>query len=167
MIITLIGMAGGGKSTVGRALARKLGYGFVDTDHLIEEATGKSLQALIDESGDMALIGVEEKCILSLQMQDDHVISTGGSVVYSERSMEFLKSSSTIVFLDVPFPTLQRRLANLDSRGVVGLKGGSLYDIYQERILLYEGYADIIVKVSGRDAVRKVVAKVMDALSLD
>ncbi|WP_406659811.1 shikimate kinase [Methanolobus sp. ZRKC3] len=166
MIITLIGMAGGGKSTVGKVLARQLGYGFIDTDHLIENSTGKALQSLIDEMGDMALIDIEEGCILSLELQDNCIISTGGSVVYSERSMDFLKRTSTVVFLDVPFATLKRRLSNIADRGVVGLKNGTLHDLYRERIPLYQKYADITVKVSGSDAVKKVAKKVLDSLSL-
>lgn len=166
MIITLIGMAGGGKSTVGKVLARRLGYKRIDTDNLIENTTGKKLQTLIDENGDMALIGIEQDCILSMQLQDDCIVSTGGSVVYSEKSMEYLKEHSTIVFLDVPFSTLEKRLSNIGSRGVVGLKDGSLSDIFQERYPLYQKYADVRIDVSDSDAVRDVVKKVRNSLGM-
>jgi shikimate kinase len=164
MIITLIGMAGGGKSTVGKLLARRLGYKRIDTDNLIEDMTGKKLQSLIDENGDMALIDIEQGCILSLQLEDNCIISTGGSVVYSEKSMTYLKNQSIIIFLDVPFATLEKRLSNIGSRGVVGLKDGSLYDIYKERIPLYEKYADITIDVLSSDAVRDVIEKVISSL---
>ena len=167
MMITLIGMAGGGKSTLGKVLARRLGYGFVDTDDLIEAVTGQPLQSLMDEKGDMALIDIEERCILSLELEDDFIIATGGSVIYSEKAMEYLGKISTIVFLDVPFATLQRRLSNLDSRGVVGLKDGNLYELYRERIPLYRKYADICVRIPGNEAVKKAVLRVMDSLPID
>lgn len=166
MIITLIGMAGGGKSTVGKVLARHLGYKRIDTDNLIENETGKKLQSLIDENGDMALIDIEEGCILSLQLPDNCIISTGGSVVYSEKSMNYLKEHSTVVFLDVPFNTLEKRLSNIGSRGVVGLKDGSLNDIFLERYPLYQKYADITINVSDSDVVRTVVKKVLNSLDM-
>lgn len=166
MILTLIGMSGGGKSTVGKVLARRLRYRRIDTDKLIEDTKGKKLQSLIDEDGDMALIGIEQDCILSMQLPDDCIISTGGSVVYSEKSMNFLKENSTIIFLDVPFTTLEKRLSNIGNRGVVGLKHGSLYDIYQERYPLYQKYADMTIHVSDSDSVRDVVKKIIGRLDI-
>ncbi|MDW7732215.1 MAG: shikimate kinase [Methanolobus sp.] len=162
MIITLIGMPGAGKSSVGRALARHLGYCFIDTDILIQEHSGAALQELIDERGDTALIGVEEGCILSLELQDNCIISTGGSVIYSEKAMLFLQERSCIIFLDVPFGIIKMRLFNLDTRGVVGLKDKGLYQLYKERSRLYTEFANIRIKVKGRDRIRDVVEKVVE-----
>ncbi|MDD3873186.1 MAG: shikimate kinase, partial [Methanosarcina sp.] len=80
MNITLIGMAGAGKSTIGRVLAKQLDYTFIDVDRLIKENTGMPLQALIDMQGDLALIKFEEEAILRLNQVDSCVISPGGSV---------------------------------------------------------------------------------------
>lgn len=163
-MITLIGMPGAGKSSVGKRLALLLGYVFIDTDDLIIHAAGSLLQDIIDKRGDMGLIGIEEQCILGLELQDNCIIATGGSVVYSERSMAFLRSSSTIVFLDVPYETIARRLSNIDTRGVVGLKGRGLRELYQERTGLYAAYADVTIKVSGRDRVQDVVNRIMERI---
>jgi shikimate kinase len=164
MIITLIGMPGAGKSSVGKRLARLLGYTFTDTDDLIIHAAGTMLQDIVDEKGDMGLIGIEEQCILSLELQDDCIIATGGSVVYSDRSMAFLRSNSTIIFLDVPYETIARRLSNIDTRGVVGLKGRGLRELYQERTGLYAAYADMTIRVTGRDRVQDVVNRITERM---
>ncbi|WP_406656607.1 shikimate kinase [Methanolobus sp. ZRKC2] len=165
MIITLIGMPGAGKSSVGNALASHLGYCFIDTDALIQEYSGSALQELIDEKGDTALIDVEEECILLLELQDNCIISTGGSVIYSEKAMHFLQNQSIIVFLDVPFGIIKNRLSNLDKRGVVGLKDKGLYQLYKERSGLYAEFAEIRIKVKGRDKVRDVVGKIVTQTS--
>ncbi|QLC50614.1 shikimate kinase [Methanolobus zinderi] len=161
MIITLIGMPGAGKSSAGKMLARRLGYCFIDTDDLVREYSGAALQQLIDEKGDLALIDVEEQCILSLELQDNCIISTGGSVIYSEKAMHFLQENSCIVFLDVPFGIIKIRLSNLDTRGVVGLKDKGLYQLYRERSLLYAEFADIRIKVRGKDKIKDVVEKIV------
>lgn len=160
MIITLIGMPGAGKSSVGKRLAHLMGYSFIDTDDLILHSSGTLLQKIVDEQGDMAFIGVEEQCILALELKDDCIIATGGSVVYSEKAMEFLKTNSVVVFLDVPFEAIARRLSNIDTRGVVGLKGKGLRELYHERAGLYASYADVIIKVAGKDKVQDVVKRI-------
>jgi shikimate kinase len=164
MIITLIGMPGAGKSSVGKRLARLMGYTFIDTDNLIIHAAGALLQKIVDEQGDMALIGVEEQSILALQLKDNSVIATGGSVVYSEKAMQFLKANSVVVYLDVPFEAIAKRLSNIDTRGVVGLKGKGLRELYRERTGLYTAYADVTIKVGARDKVQDVVTRIGEKL---
>jgi shikimate kinase len=164
MIITLIGMPGAGKSSVGKRLARLMGYAFIDTDNLIINAAGAPLQNIVDEQGDMALIGVEEQSILGLQLKDNSVIATGGSVVYSEKAMQFLKANSIVVYLNVPFEAIARRLSNIGTRGVVGLKGKGLSELYQERTNLYAFYADVTIKVAAKDKVQDVVTRIGDKL---
>ncbi len=91
MNITLIGMAGAGKSTIGKALSKRLSYTFIEVDRLITESAGAPLQVLIDKEGDSSLIRFEEEAILKLGLVEGCIISPGGSVVYSEKSMEHLK----------------------------------------------------------------------------
>ncbi|TGC08046.1 shikimate kinase [Methanolobus halotolerans] len=167
MIITLIGMPGAGKSSVGKALARHLDYCFIDTDTLIREHSGKALQKLIDEKGDFALIEVEEECILSLELQDNCIISTGGSVIYSEKAMYFLQGRSCIIFLDVPFGIIKNRLSNIDTRGVVGLKSKGLYQLYKERSRIYADFADIRIRVKGKNKIRDVMEKIVARTSVE
>lgn len=161
MNITLIGMAGSGKSTIGRALARRLSYTFIDVDCLITEKTGMTLQALIDKQGDFALIRFEEEAILKLEQVNECIISPGGSVVYSEKAMEHLKKVSKIVFLDAPFRSIVKRLRNSRNRGIVGLKDRSLKELFEERIILYNKYADFSIKIRERENVQKIVDRIL------
>jgi len=140
----LIGMPGVGKSTVGVVLAKALGYQFVDADLLIQEAEGKLLSELIEEHGTDGFIEIENRVNSQIQTHRS-VIATGGSVVYGKEAMEHLKSIGTVVYLKQNLRVLQRRLRNLKGRGVVLKEGQTLVDLYKERTVLYEKYADITV----------------------
>lgn len=142
--IVLIGMPGVGKSTVGVVLAKALGYQFVDADLLIQEAEGKLLSELIEEHGTDGFIEIENRVNSQIQTHRS-VIATGGSVVYGKEAMEHLKSIGTVVYLKQNLRVLQRRLRNLKERGVVLKEGQTLVDLYKERTVLYEKYADITV----------------------
>ena len=142
--IVLIGMPGVGKSTVGVVLAKALGYQFVDADLLIQEAEGKLLSELIEEHGTDGFIEIENRVNSQIKTHRS-VIATGGSVVYGKEAMEHLKSIGTVVYLKQNLRVLQRRLRNLKGRGVVLKEGQTLVDLYKERTVLYEKYADITV----------------------
>ena len=142
--IVLIGMPGVGKSTVGVVLAKALGYQFVDADLLIQEAEGKLLSELIEEHGTDGFIEIENRVNSQIQTHRS-VIATGVSVVYGKEAMEHLKSIGTVVYLKQNLRVLQRRLRNLKGRGVVLKEGQTLVDLYKERTVLYEKYADITV----------------------
>ena len=142
--IVLIGMPGVGKSTVGVVLAKALGYQFVDADLLIQEAEGKLLSELIEEHGTDGFIEIENRVNSQIQTHRS-VIATGGSVIYGKEAMEHLKSIGTVVYLKQNLRVLQRRLRNLKGRGVVLKEGQTLVDLYKERTVLYEKYAEITV----------------------
>lgn len=142
--IVLIGMPGVGKSTIGVVLAKVLGYQFVDADLLIQEAEGKLLSELIEENGTDGFIEIENRVNSQIQTHRS-VIATGGSVIYGKEAMEHLKSIGTVVYLKQNLRVLQRRLRNLKGRGVVLKEGQTLVDLYKERTVLYEKYADITV----------------------
>ena len=142
--IVLIGMAGAGKSTVGRALAKQLNCSFVDTDNLIEETQGLPLQKVLDTLGPTAFRQVEEQVLLAIK-QKNHIIATGGSAIYSDAGMAHLKQSALLIFLDVPLETLQQRVGNFSSRGVVKAKNQSFTQLFEERLSLYNTHADHII----------------------
>jgi shikimate kinase len=142
--ITLIGMPGAGKSTTGVILAKILGMGFIDTDVRIQTDQGKTLQQIVDESGHLALRAVEERIVRSLDVRN-HVIATGGSVVYSKMAMDHLRSLSTIVFLKCGLEELRRRIRNFDSRGIARKRGQSFDAVFRERQPLYRKYAELTV----------------------
>lgn len=148
MNITFIGMAGAGKSTIGAALAENLNYNFVDTDQIIESKTGKKLPELIQEIGEANFSKMEGEEIIALGNNEKMIISTGGSIIYNEEAMNYLKSSSKIIFLEVSFEEIKKRLDS-SPRKLIGLKGKTLKELYEERKLLYCKYADVVIEPKG------------------
>ncbi|MGB1244516.1 MAG: shikimate kinase [Porticoccaceae bacterium] len=146
--IVLIGMPGAGKSTIGILLAKELGLDFIDTDISIQVRWGKTLQQITDESGYMVLRDYEEQVLLSENI-DHKVVATGGSAVYSDAGMARLKASATVIFLDVSLPALQQRVTNFDTRGIARRPEQSFEDLFAERSLLYQRYADIRIDCSN------------------
>ena len=148
--IILIGLPGAGKSTVGVILAKTFGMNFIDTDIVIQEHAGRLLQEIIDEEGSRAFLAVEETAILSLHACNA-VIATGGSVVFSRRAMEHLKSDGIVMYLKISFEEMERRLKNITTRGIVLAAGQSLREMYILRVPLYEKYADITIDCTDGD----------------
>ena len=146
--IVLIGMPGVGKSTVGVILAKVLGYQFLDADLLIQQQEGKLLKEIIAEVGTEGFIEVENRVNAGITCSKT-IIATGGSVVYGKEAMEHLKEIGTVVYLEVPFSTLEKRLSDIKGRGVVLKDGQTLYDLFMERTPLYEKYADVRVSEEG------------------
>ena len=142
--VILIGMPGVGKTTVGMLLAERLGYAFLDTDDTIQAREGRLLQEIIDTDGLATFGRIEERAILSVSVQA-HVIATGGSVVYSEKAMQHLKSGAAVCYLDAEPECLQARIDNMDSRGIAMAPGQSLAVLYDERRQLYLKYADFSI----------------------
>ncbi|MEA1889242.1 MAG: shikimate kinase [Pseudomonadota bacterium] len=153
--ITLIGMPGAGKSTVGQLLAKSLQYEFIDTDDLLCLQQQRTLQNIVDKDGYMQLRRFEEQAILSIEAKKT-VISTGGSAVYSAVAMQHLSSLSKIIYLSVSYEIIAERIKNLDTRGLAKQPNQSLHDLYLERTGLYEKYAEITV---GADMTAELVAE--------
>lgn len=148
--LVLIGMPGSGKSTVGVLLAKRLGMGFVDTDLLIQEQAGRTLQDIVDQDGYQALRQIEEQVLLALDVQHQ-IISTGGSAVYSAAAMAHLKANSRVVFLDIPLPLVIERIGDYSARGISRRPDQSLDQLFEERYQLYTRYADLTVSGQGRN----------------
>ena len=142
--LTLIGMPGAGKSTIGIILAKTLGLGFVDTDVLIQVQQGRTLQQIMNQSGYLGLRDIEAETIMNLMVRD-HVIATGGSAVYSKKAMAHLGDMSTIIFLDVDMDEIQRRIHNFTTRGIAKAADQSFEALFQERHILYTRYADMVI----------------------
>ncbi len=142
--IVLIGMPGAGKSTVGVVLAKRLGYGFTDSDLVIQDRYGKLLHELIEEHGVRGFWKIENEVNASLELQRN-VIATGGSVIYGREAMEHLRRIGVVVYLKLPYDEVAERLGDLNARGVTLLPGQELRDLYAERTPLYEKYAHVTV----------------------
>ena len=112
--IVLIGMPGSGKSTVGVILAKVLGYSFIDSDLLIQKAEKKLLKEIIAREGQEGFLKIENRVNASIETEKS-VIATGGSVVYCQEAMEHLKEIGTVIYLQLDYPILRRRLGNVES----------------------------------------------------
>ena len=162
--IIFIGMPAVGKSTVGVVTAKRLGYQFIDTDLLIQEQEGKLLKEIIAEQGIEGFLKVEDRINAGVEVQNA-VIAPGGSVVYCENAMKHYKEIGKIVYLQASFETINSRLVNAENRGVVLKEGQTLKDLYDERVPLFEKYADMIVCEDGIDF-KETVSRVLNALEI-
>lgn len=142
--IVLIGMPGAGKSTVGVVLAKVVGHKFVDSDLVIQETTGKLLHELITEHGMEGFLEIENKINAELDITKA-IIATGGSVIYGEEAMEHLKEIGLVVYLKLSLESIADRLGDLKQRGVALKEGWGLTELYEERVPLYEKYADLVI----------------------
>lgn len=160
--VILIGMPGAGKSTIGVMLAKELAKDFIDTDVLIQVREGKTLQEIMDESDYLNLRRIEEEVLLETNLPN-HVIATGGSVVYGDAGMQHMKKYGPVVFLNVSLPELTRRIHNYESRGIARRPDQSFQDVFDERNKLYRRYADIVIDCDGLDQ-GQVIAALLKAL---
>ena len=160
--IILIGMPGVGKSTLGVVLAKELGFEFVDADLLIQKREKCLLKDIIAKEGVEGFLKIENDVNAGIKA-DKTVIATGGSVIYGTEAMEHLKEIGTVVYLELDYDTLDSRLGSLKGRGVVLKEGQTLKSLYEERVPLYEKYADIVVNERGLN-LEETLEQVMSSL---
>ena len=141
-------MAGAGKSTIGKKLAKLLEFNFLDGDIMIEEKINQSIQSFLDHHGGKEFTKIEEEILLSIDLNKT-VLATGGSAVLSDTAMNYLKKESEVIFLDVSYKNISERILNLSERGLVRESNQSLQDTYNQRLNLYKKYADHVVINDG------------------
>lgn len=163
--IILIGMPGSGKSTIGVVLAKVLGYDFIDSDLLIQKKTKRLLWQIMEEKGIDGFNKIEEEVNSSIKATNS-VIATGGSAVYGEKAMKHLDEIGKIIYLDVSYLTLKRRLGNLKKRGVVLKPNQTLKDLYEERLVLYKKYADVTIHADHLD-ITQTISAIIKVLASD
>lgn len=158
-------MPGAGKSTVGVVLAKSLGFGFLDSDLLIQEKYKKLLHEIIEEQGIEGFWQTENEVNASIET-DNTVIATGGSAIYGKEAMEHLKQIGTVVYLKLSCEELAVRLGDLNERGVTLKQGQDLKGLYLERIPYYEKYADLIIDCEG-EMIRDIVQKIKKQIRIE
>lgn len=159
--IVLIGMPGSGKSTCGVVSAKMLLKNFYDTDLLIQNLEGRSLQEIINTGGVEYFAKAEERAILSLDLKGT-VIATGGSVVYSDKAMQHLKSLGKIIYLHLSYDDMCKRISNLETRGIMLQGGETLEDMYKERLPLYNKWAQAVINC-GQNTVEQTARAIVRA----
>lgn len=162
--ITLVGMSGVGKSTIGLMLAKSLGFAFVDLDDVIKEKEGESHVTILQRVGDQKFLEIEERHALGVQLEKK-VFSPGGSIVYSAEAMEKIKKESMIFYLKISFAELVGRVGgdaeSWSRRGIVGLEEKGLEKLFYEREPLYAAVADHAIdcdELSDREAVARIMS---------
>ena len=157
--ITLIGMPGSGKTTVGKLLAEKLERKFMDADVRLEEAAGRSIPEIFRQDGEAVFRRMETQVLQELGKQSGLILATGGGCVTQERNYPLLHQNSIVIWLRrdlVSLPTVGRPLSQVNS----------LWDMYQTRKPMYETFADHIVDNNGTpgETVREILRKLEAAL---
>ena len=143
--ISLIGMAGAGKSTLGKKLAKYLKFNFVDSDLLIEAEQKKSLQEILAENGAQSFKDIEEKSLMSVKFNKT-VLATGGSAIFSKSAMHYIGKQSTLIFIQVTYEDIVHRISDFSQRGFIKKPKQSIKEAFLERENIYKDYADFIVQ---------------------
>lgn len=163
--ITLVGMAAAGKSTLGKLLAHRLDWGQLDTDRYMESYYAMSLQKIMDTFGLEEFLRIEEALVSDLGLTRT-VISTGGSVIYSDKAVARLKGLGKVVFLDIDESTFLERVGSGKDRGLAIAPGTTMSDLYNERQPLYRAAADIIVR-TDRHTPEECVGRILQQVGLE
>lgn len=161
--IILIGMPAVGKSTVGVVIAKRLGYDFIDTDLLIQKQEKRLLKDIIATEGNERFLEIENQVNRDLDAEYA-VISPGGSVIYCEEAMQHYKQIGTIIYLQAPYEEIEKRIHNVESRGIVLREGKTLKDVYEERSILFETYADYTISEEGI-GLGETIEKILELIS--
>jgi shikimate kinase len=154
-IVSLVGMPGGGKSTVGRHLARQLGHRFIDSDSEIERRIGGSIPSYFASHGEKAFRDIEEQVIRELtQSERGIVLATGGGVILRESSRAALRAAGAVVYLRATVEELFRRLRHDGQRPLLQVDDPlqKLRELYRERDPLYRQTAHYVIE-TGRPSV--------------
>ncbi|MDR1766773.1 MAG: shikimate kinase [Lachnospiraceae bacterium] len=145
----MIGMPACGKSMIGVLLAKRIGYAFLDMDLVIQEREGQLLKEIIAKRGMDGFAALENQVCASVDVRRT-IIAPGGSVVYGREAMAHLKSIGQVIYLKLGFEALCGRIGDVVDRGVVLRPGMTLRDLYDERVPMYERYADITIDEDGK-----------------
>ena len=142
--ITLIGMAGAGKTSIGKVLSSRLEKRFIDSDHKIERELSMTLQDILSKKGKAKFLEIEQQLILDLKF-DEIILATGGSVIFSEEAMNHICRNSLVLYLKVRFEKIQERVRNFDNRGFIKDSDQTFEQAFRSREHLYEKYADHVI----------------------
>ena len=159
--ITLIGMAGAGKTSIGKVLSSRLEKRFIDSDHKIERELSMTLQDILSKKGKAKFLEIEQQLILDLKF-DEIILATGGSVIFSEEAMNHICRNSLVLYLKVRFEKIQERVRNFDNRGFIKDSDQTFEQAFRSREHLYEKYADHVI--DNEDSIEVCLKKIEELL---
>lgn len=138
-----------GKTTTALALAKKLGYEFIDLDHEVEKFENSNLIDIMNSKGADYFRAKGFEFLKNIESNSKIVISPAGSVIYNQDSMDWIKENSLVVFLNTPFNVIEER-SKLEPKAVANLSERGLQSIWEERIPMYQTYADLIINTQDK-----------------
>ncbi|WP_295487489.1 shikimate kinase [Accumulibacter sp.] len=149
---------GAGKTTIAKALAKRLAYAFVDSDHEIEARTGVRLPTIFEIEGEEGFRRREAQVIADLARLQGHVVATGGGAVLRPENRQHLQASGFVVYLNVPLQTLCERTRHDRNRPLLQVVDplGKLRELHAQRDPLYRSIADLVVS-GGRITAQSVL----------
>ena len=160
--VVMVGMPGAGKSTIGVLLAKETSFDFLDVDVYIQGQEHRRLQEIIDVEGIDTFKQLEEKYLCEINV-DGVIVSTGGSAIYSSKGIQSLKKKGLVIFLKINMKTLEERLGDFSTRGVVIAPGQTFEGLFAERNKLYSEAADLVIECDGKtqdELVKEITEKV-------
>jgi shikimate kinase len=167
LLLSLVGLPGSGKTTVGRQLARRLGLGFVDSDHAIEAKLGCSIREFFEREGEPKFRDIEAEVLDTLTTGDNNVVSTGGGAVLRPINRQNLHSRGKVIYLKSTPEELYRRLRHDTNRPLLQVSDpmGRLRELFEQRDPLYREVAHFVLE-TGRPSVATLVNMIVMQLEL-
>lgn len=170
-LVTLIGYRGCGKTVVGRQLAERLGWRFIDTDDAIEQKAGTTIREIFQTEGEAEFRRMEASMLDEALAGRRRVISAGGGAVLARRNRRALRSAGACIWLTAPPEELHRRIEadarsasqRPDLTGQTGLQ--EVESVLQLRLPVYEATADLVISTAGR-SVEQVVETILEELGV-
>jgi shikimate kinase len=162
--IFLIGMMGAGKTTVGRQLATQLGYGFVDTDAVIEQLAGKTINEIFTLEGETAFRQLEAQVLAEVSAYTNLIIATGGGIVLKQLNWSYLHHG-LIIWLDAPVEVLMERLQNDQTRPLLQTAEPvqALQALLDARRRLY-AEADLCISINATQTPEAIVSRIISEI---
>jgi len=161
--ITLCGMMGSGKSVIGKIIAKKINYNFVDIDELIEKKTNKSINKIFKENGEKYFRNLEEKLTIDILKNEKNIVSLGGGAIKNKNIRNSIKKNSYNIYLKVSIDILKKRLKNSNKRPLIDKSDiqNILIDLMETREKFYQN-ADLIIKneKSIIDTIENIIKKI-------
>lgn len=151
MNVALYGFMGVGKSTVGKALSDRLGYGFVDMDEMIERRAGAKIKEIFEAEGEKGFRALEKEVAKEVAKRDCHVIACGGGAVLDPENVEALRSNSVLVLLTASIDEIMERTRNSDVRPLLNVNDAraEAEALLRERMAQYFEAADLVMNTTG------------------